>query len=84
MRDRAIAHGLIYQSAVNAGIKPSVPEMRHFARALFLLARRCGAAGLPDEAKMLFELARSASGPKSGGSISTYTASFRSTVASLS
>ena len=37
-------------------------EMQHFARELFLLARQCGAAGLAEEARTLFELARQASG----------------------
>ena len=36
--------------------------MQHFARELFLLARQCGAAGLAEEARTLFELARQASG----------------------
>ena len=36
--------------------------MQHFARELFLLARQCGAAGLAEEARILFELARQASG----------------------
>ena len=35
--------------------------MQHFARALFRLARQCGAAGLVDESKRLFELARATS-----------------------
>jgi glycosyltransferase involved in cell wall biosynthesis len=62
MRDRAQAHALIYQHARRAGIGPDAPEMRHYARELFLLARQCGAAGLPAESRMLFELAREASG----------------------
>ncbi len=66
MRDRAMAHDLIYQSAVDAGIDPSAPEMWHFARELFLLARQCGAAGLSAEARDLFALARDASGPRRG------------------
>ncbi len=66
MRDRAIAHSLIYQSATSAGIDSSAPEMRHFARELFLLARQCGAAGLSAEARDLFALARDASGPRRG------------------
>jgi len=37
------------------------PEMRHFPRELFLLARQCGAAGLATESRMLFNLARDAS-----------------------
>jgi hypothetical protein len=55
---------LIYTHATRAGFGPDVPEMQHFARELFLLARQCGAAGLPDESRMLFELSREASSPK--------------------
>jgi len=64
LRDRAKAHALILGHARAAGIGPEVPEMQHFARELFLLARQCGAAGLPAEAAMLFDLAREASGPR--------------------
>ncbi|HVR39201.1 MAG TPA: glycosyltransferase family A protein [Thermoanaerobaculia bacterium] len=64
MRDRARAHELIYQHARRFGIGDDVPEMRHFARELFLLARQCGAADLPQESQRLFELAREASGPR--------------------
>ncbi len=66
MRDRATAHRLIFAHARRAGIGPEVPEMQHFARELFLLARQCGATGLCQEAEMLFELARHASGPERG------------------
>ena len=41
--------------------------MRHFARELFLLARQCGAAGLPGESEELFHLARRASEPERAG-----------------
>jgi hypothetical protein len=61
--DRARAHSLILEHARRAGIGPEAPEMKHFARELFLLARQCGDARLPDESKMLFRLARDASGP---------------------
>jgi glycosyltransferase involved in cell wall biosynthesis len=64
MRDRARAHGLIYGHARRAGIGGDAPEMQHFARELFLLARQCGAAGLADESRMLFRLAREASGER--------------------
>ncbi|HYK02414.1 MAG TPA: glycosyltransferase family A protein [Thermoanaerobaculia bacterium] len=64
MRDRAQAHALIYQHALRAGIDAEAPEMRHYARELFLLARQCGAAGLAEESRMLFELAREASGSR--------------------
>jgi hypothetical protein len=40
--------------------------MQHFARELFLLARQCGAAGLPVESRLLFEIAREASGTGRG------------------
>ena len=40
LRHRALAHGLIHAHARRAGIGPDVPEMQHFARALFLLARK--------------------------------------------
>jgi cellulose synthase/poly-beta-1,6-N-acetylglucosamine synthase-like glycosyltransferase len=63
MADRARAHALIYEHAVTAGIGPDAPEMKHFARELFLLARQCGAASLEEESKRLFSLAREASGP---------------------
>ena len=62
LRDRARAHALIYSHARRAGIGDEAPEMQHFARELFLLARQCGAAGLAPESEMLFRLAREASG----------------------
>jgi glycosyltransferase involved in cell wall biosynthesis len=64
LSNRARAHKLILDHAVAAQISHETSEMRHFARELFLLARQCGAAGLGDEARMLFELARRASGTK--------------------
>jgi glycosyltransferase involved in cell wall biosynthesis len=62
LRDRAAAHALIYGHARRAGIGPDASEMQHFARELFLLARQCGAAGLAEESRTLFDLARDASG----------------------
>jgi hypothetical protein len=64
---RATAHRLICQHARGAGISPDDPHFRCFARALFLLARQCGAAGLAEEARSLFVLARELSGPRGGG-----------------
>lgn len=61
MRDRARAHELILDHARKAGIPIDAPEMKHYARELFLLARQCGAAGLPDESQRLVELAKSVS-----------------------
>lgn len=64
LRDRARAHELILGHAEHAGIDLDLPEMKHFARELFLLSRQCGAAGLAEESKRLFALARRASGPQ--------------------
>lgn len=60
LSDRATAHGLILGHARRAGIHPDDPDMRHFARELFLLARQCGAAGLEQESAYLIELASEA------------------------
>jgi len=69
LRDRAKAQALILQHARRAGIGESRPEMQQFARALFLLARQCGAAGLGEESRMLFRLAQDASGKKRARSL---------------
>jgi Glycosyl transferase family 2 len=66
LRDRAAAHEAILGHARRFGITEGAPEMRHFARELFLLARQCGAVGAPEEAARLFALARSASGREGG------------------
>lgn len=66
LRDRAVAHERIHAHARAAGIGAAEPEMRHFTRELFLLARQCGAAGLPAESQRLFELARDAAGVDGG------------------
>jgi hypothetical protein len=62
LRDRAAAHAAILGHARRAGVASSAPEMQRFARELFLLARQCGAAGLPVESASLFALTRDASG----------------------
>lgn len=64
LADRATAHHLIYQHAVRYGVAKSAPEMRHFARELFLLSRQCGAAGLGSVSERLFNLAREATEPE--------------------
>lgn len=64
---RARAHELILAHARQAGLGPESAEMRHFARELFLLARQCGAAGLPTESMRLFDLARDASAGRGRG-----------------
>jgi glycosyltransferase involved in cell wall biosynthesis len=67
MRERARAHKLILSHALEARIERDSSEMQHFARELFLLSRQCGAAGLENESKELFELARQASGESRAG-----------------
>ena len=62
LKHRAQAHALILGHAQRAGIGEDEPEMQHFGRELFLLSRQCGAAGLANESKQLFELAKRASG----------------------
>lgn len=66
LQDRAKAQELILEHAQQAGITPRQPEMQHFARALFLLARQCGAAGLEAQSQRLLALSRQASGPLRG------------------
>lgn len=72
MRQRARAQSLIHAHAARAGIDWQVPEMRNFARSLFLLARRCGVAGLPAEARLLLSLAKQAAGPTAGLDLRCY------------
>ncbi len=64
LAQRARAHHLIYENAKRAGLGAGIPEMEHFSRELFLLARQCGAAGLSSESRELFQLAKDASGAK--------------------
>lgn len=66
LKDRATAHALILTHARQAGIRDGATDMQHFARELFLLSRQCGAAGLDEESKELFALARKASGEVRG------------------
>ncbi len=63
LRDRAQAHEAILRHARRAGIGVETKEMQHFARELFLLSRQAGAAGLNEESRALFSMAREASGP---------------------
>ena len=66
LRERARAHELIFGHAQRAGIGSNSPEMLNFARELFLLCRQCGAAGLGEESKRLFQHAWDASGAERG------------------
>jgi glycosyltransferase involved in cell wall biosynthesis len=61
-RDRARARILIHQHASRSRVPISNEHMQRFARSLFLLARQCGASGLPRESRELFHLARHVSG----------------------
>jgi glycosyltransferase involved in cell wall biosynthesis len=66
LADRSQAHRLIYQHALDGGVRPDCAEMRHFARDLFRLSRVCGAAGLGEESKQLYNAAVRASGATRG------------------
>lgn len=57
LRQRAVAHERIAESALRA-VPRDAPEMRHFARELFHMARQCGAAGLEEESRRLLDRAR--------------------------
>jgi len=59
---RSRAHLLIYGHARRAGIEPRDEAMQIFARELFHISRQCGAVGLGDDSRRLFDLAREASG----------------------
>lgn len=63
LRQRASAHQAVYGHALAYGLTPETPEMQTYSRSLFLLARQCGAAGLSQQARKLFELAIAAAGP---------------------
>ena len=67
LRDRAAARSAMLAHARAARVAEETPEMRAFARSLFLLARQCGAAGLARESRTLFDLARDASGRRADG-----------------
>jgi glycosyltransferase involved in cell wall biosynthesis len=69
LQHRARAHQLIYEHARRAGMGAEDPHLQRFARKLFLLARQCGAAGLAEESRALFALARQASGPRRAGGL---------------
>lgn len=58
---RARSHALVWEHSVRANLHASSPEaVALFARSLFLLARQCGAAGLANESRKTFEMARAA------------------------
>ena len=61
LANRASAQLSLYRCALEAGVNPKGPEMQQFARSAFLLCRQCGAAGLTEESRQLFKLARTAS-----------------------
>jgi glycosyltransferase involved in cell wall biosynthesis len=69
LRDRAAAHHLILKHAQAAHVSDESSEVHHFSRELFLLARQCGAAGLSQEARMLFGIARHSAGTSRGRGI---------------
>ena len=69
LKDRATAYGQIFDHAIAAGLTPENHEMGRFSRSLFLLSRKCGAAGLISESQALFELSRKAAGAVRGSGL---------------
>lgn len=57
----------LYECAVRAGVPSDSPEMRHFARWAFALARNVGSLGMADSADELLALAVRAGGRMTGG-----------------
>lgn len=57
----------LHECAVRAGVPADSPEMRHFARWAFALARQVGALGLADAAAELLDLAARAGGRRTAG-----------------
>ncbi|MCA9316047.1 MAG: glycosyltransferase family 2 protein [Planctomycetes bacterium] len=55
LASRAIARPLLLQHALRAGVTRESAEFQHAVRFLFLLARQCGAAGLPRASRRLFQ-----------------------------
>ncbi len=55
--DRVRFFSLLYQHARTAGIEIDAPEMKHFARWVFLNVRQCGKLDDGQAARQLFELA---------------------------
>jgi glycosyltransferase involved in cell wall biosynthesis len=53
---------LLYSHARKAGVTSDAPEMQHFARWVFTIARHCGAIGLIEESKECFAIALEATG----------------------
>jgi hypothetical protein len=60
---RALAQASLFRCARQAGVSLAAPEMRHFARAAFLLSRQCALAGMPSVSASLYDLACKASTP---------------------
>ena len=58
--------GLMFEYGKRAGVTLDAPEMQHFSRWCFLIARRCGAAGMADDSREAFAWAREAAGETRG------------------
>ena len=63
LRERKRFMGMLFRHAQAAGVTPEAPEMQHFSRWIFHLARQCAAAGLREEAAESFAWAEKAAGP---------------------
>ena len=66
LKDRAVAHEIVTQHAIDAGMPIHSTEMIHLSRELFLLSRRSGLAGLSSKANRLLKVSESISTNSTG------------------
>lgn len=59
----------ILEQSIKAGMEPGMPEMLHFSRVEFMIARALGALGACDLAKEAFDCSRYAAGVANSGSL---------------
>jgi glycosyltransferase involved in cell wall biosynthesis len=64
LKDVAKLIHTLYWCALKAGVRNDCPEMLHFSRWAFSLARQTGSVGLIEEAKECFHIAKLAAGPQ--------------------
>lgn len=70
LKMRAQAQTLIWQHALRARLPSSAPtEVAKFSRSLFLLARKCGAAGMGDQSNRLLDMAVEAANSAGGRTV---------------
>jgi GT2 family glycosyltransferase len=64
LRERKRFMGMLFRHGQAAGVTSDAPEMQHFSRWVFHLARQCAAADLEADAAECFTWAKQAAGPR--------------------